>query len=136
MTLATCSALATVIPVLLLGVALEGRSARARLRIRLWYAVVVGSTIVAALALTAMVVVGANESGIGDDLDWVAWGLFWWVIGGSMLFLTWLVSGFELEAREAERARLAGAAKAAQKPELKPTRFDYLLAFVTGKLKS
>jgi Mg2+/citrate symporter len=144
-TLATCTVLATVVPVLLLGVALEGRSTRARLRISVFYAITVGVTIVAALALIVMVTVGANRSGIGSDVAPVAWVLFGIVIVGTMLFLTWLVSGYEREARAAERKRVAeeaaekeaadkeAAAKAAAAQKLTP--FDHVLALLTGHLK-
>ncbi|MEG8035380.1 hypothetical protein QP157_08625 [Sphingomonas sp. LR61] len=100
-------------------------------------------TIVAALALVVMVTVGANLSGIGADAAWFAWILFGIVIIGTTLFLTWLVSGYEREARAAERKRAAeeadeeakAAAEAAEAAAPAPTRFDKLLAFLTGHLK-
>jgi Zn-dependent protease with chaperone function len=109
---ATCSTIATLVPVLLLAIALEGRGVNVKLRLKPWYPWVVGAALVMGFAATGLGLYGTSAKGFEDgDLAIIATWIFTAVAGACTLFFLILVAvSIEVEA-DAVKARKAQVEK-------------------------
>lgn len=108
----TCATIATLVPVLLLAIALEGRGVHVKLRLQPWYPWVVGAALVAGFAAMGLALYGTSAHGFdaGDGAVVVTW-VFTIVTGlCTFFFLILIAVSIEVEA-DAVKERDAAVAK-------------------------
>lgn len=108
----TCATIATLVPVLLLAIALEGRSVHVKLRLQPWYPWLVGAALVAGFAAMGIALYGTSVDGFdeGDGAIVVAWVFTCVTAACTFFFLIMLAVSVEVEA-DAAKEREAAVSK-------------------------
>ncbi|TCK63612.1 hypothetical protein [Curtobacterium sp. PhB136] len=108
----TCATIATLVPVLLLAIALEGRSVHVKLRLQPWYPWLVGAALVTGFAAMGLALYGTSAKGFedGDGAIIVTWVFTCITAACTFFFLIMLAVSVEVEA-DAAKAHEAAVAK-------------------------